>query len=49
MKLSSETRRLASQIAFAVFYQVTDHGRRLELEKLLLAFAQEIQRSAIEG
>lgn len=40
--------RLADLIAYKVFYHVSDHERRQELRELLIQFAREIKRQAIE-
>ena len=45
---TTTSRTLAKKIAYKIFQSNWDAGRRDELEELLIKFADEIQRSAIE-
>ena len=44
----TETERLAALIAARIFYHNSDHDMQLQLKELLIQFADEIKRRAIE-
>jgi hypothetical protein len=48
MTRGTDTEKLAASIAETVFFHALDADEREKLEKLLIAFAAEIKRSAIE-